>query len=312
MAPKLDADFLHAFRTGTLTREQVDRHVPTDRGAMIFLLMQLSAIVSTPAPAGGANTPSGTIPPYQKPEKKSTRKGKKRGGQPGHEGHSRTPPVRIDRRETHQLPACPNCGGELKRTGDARTRVLEDIPDDLQPEVVEHTIHRDWCPCCRQQVEPKVPDALPKCTLGHRTLALSAWLYYGLGVTISQILQVFNCHLAMKLTAGGLLQMWHRMALLFEPWYDQIHRHCLDAGVLHADETGWRVEGETWWMWCFSTKDSTYDMLDRSRGHPALNQFFVEEFQGVLVSDFWSAISGRPTTRYRGCIKSVGRTCCGN
>ena len=246
MPAKIDADFRQAFRAGTLPREQAERHVPTDRGAMLFLLMQLSVLVGTPAPAGGANTPSGTIPPYQKPEKKSTRQGKKRGGQPGHDGPSRTPPVRIDRRETHPLPACPNGGGERKRTG-------------------------------------------PKCTLGHRTLALSAWLYDGLGVTISPILQVFNGHLVMKWTAGGLLPMGHRLALLFEPWYDQIHRHCLDAGVWHADETGGRVDGEPWWMGCFRTNDATYSRLDRSRGHPALNQFFIEEFPGILVSDFWSA-----------------------
>jgi len=49
--------------------------------------------------------------------------------------------------------------------------------------VTEHAIHRDWCPCCRKPVEPRVPDALPDCTLGNRNVVLSAWLHYGLGVT---------------------------------------------------------------------------------------------------------------------------------
>ena len=108
-------------------------------------------------------------------------------------------------------------------------------------------------------------------------------------VTISQIVEVFNQHLQLKLSAGGLMQMWHRLADVFGPWYEQIHRHCLDAGILHADETGWRVEGETWWLWCFSTDDATFYMLDESRGHPALDKFFVSEFDGVLVTDFWAA-----------------------
>lgn len=58
---------------------------------------------------------------------------------------------------------------------------------------------------------------------------------------------------------------------------------------MHADETGWRVEGETWWVWCFSTSDATCYQLDRSRGHPALEQFFTDAFDGILVSDFWAA-----------------------
>src|SRR6476659_3268848 len=48
--------------------------------------------------------------------------------------------------------------------------------------------------------------------LGNHTLALAAWLSYGLGVTVSQIVAVFNRHLQLPLTPGGLVQMWHRLA----------------------------------------------------------------------------------------------------
>jgi hypothetical protein len=287
-APSLDPKFVAAFRAGTLTQAQADASLPRDRAAVIFLLLQLSAVVAGGSgPANGAHTPSGSLPPYAKP--KTGKRRKKPGGQNGHPGHSRPQPTCIDRTENHQLPVCPHCGGELQRTGQTRTRIIEDIPDDLKAETVEHTIHRDWCPGCQKQVEPKVLDALPQCTLGHRTVALAAWLYYGLAVTISQIVAVFNQHLQLKLSAGGLMQMWHRLADILQPWYEQIRRCCLDAGVLCADETGWRVEGETWWLWCFSTDDATFYMLDESRGHPALDKFFVEEFNGVLVSDFWAA-----------------------
>jgi transposase len=287
--PNLDSQFVAAFRAGTLTQAQAEASLPRDRSAVIFLLLQLSAAVAggSATPASGAHSPPGSVPPYAKP--KTAPRRNNRGGQKGHLGHSRQRPTRIDRHETHQSPVCPDCGGQLQRTGQTRTRIIEDIPDDLKAETVEHTIHRDWCPCCRKQVEPKVADALPQCTLGHRTVAFAAWLYFGLGITISQIVAVFNQHLQLKLSAGGLMQMWHRLADVFEPWYEQIHRHCLDAGVLHADETGWRVEGETWWLWCFSTDDATCYQLDRSRGHPALDKFFVSEFAGVLVSDFWAA-----------------------
>lgn len=288
LAPSLDPQFVAAFRAGTLTPAQAEAAVPDgDRAAFIFLLLRLSTTVGAAAPAGGAHTPSGSLPAYAKGKAEPRRK--KRGARNGHPGSSRPRPTRIDRRETHQLPACPHCGGRLQRTGQTRTRIIEDIPDDLKPEAVEHTIHRDWCPGCQTQVEPKVADALPQCTLGHRTLALAAWLYYGLAVTVSQIVAVFNGHLQLKLTPGGLLQMWHRLADVLTPWYEQIRRCCLDAGVLHADETGWRVEGRTWWLWCFSSADATCYQLDRSRGHPALDRFFTAEFDGVLVTDFWAA-----------------------
>jgi transposase len=287
VAPILDPAVLAAFRSGTLTPEQAEAVLPRDRAAAVFFLLQLSTALGSPTPAGGAHTPSGTVPPYAKPSASPRRK--KRGAVPGHPGAARPRPEHIDRRETHQLPACPTCGGELTRTGRTRTRLVEDIPDDLKPEVTEHTLHRDWCPCCRKQVEPRVPDALPNCALGNRTIVLSAWLHYGLGVTTRQIVDVFNGHLRLPSTDGGLTQMWHRLAGVLTPWYEQIHRHCLDAGVLHADETGWRVEGRTWWLWCFTRADATYYLIDDSRGHPALDLFFVEQFRGILVTDFWAA-----------------------
>jgi transposase len=287
VAPILDPTVLAAFRCGTLTPEQADSVLPHDRAAAIFFLLRLSNALGSPPSAGGAHTPSGTVPPYAKPS--ATPRRKKRGAAAGHPGAARPRPEQVDRHESHQLPACPSCGGALTRTGRTRTRLVEDIPDDLRPEVTEHTIHRDWCPGCKKQVEPPVPDALPNCALGNRTVALSAWLHYGLGVTTRQIVGVFNGHLRLPLTDGGLTQMWHRLAHVLGPWYEQIHRHCLDAGVLHADETGWRVEGRTWWLWCFTCGDATYYLLDESRGHPALDRFFVEEFAGVLVTDFWAA-----------------------
>lgn len=297
VAPTLDPTFVAAFRAGTLTPEHADAILPRDRAAAIFFLLQLSTTLGTPAPAGGAHTPSGTVPPYAKPAAPPRRK--TRGAVTGHPGAARPRPEQIDRHETHQLPACPTCGGTLTRTGRTRTRLVEDIPENLRPEVTEHTIHRDWCPCCKKQVEPQVPDALPACTLGNRTVALSAWLHYGLGVTTRQIVDVFSGHLKLPLTDGGLTQMWHRLARVLGPWYEQIHRHCLDAGVLHADETGWRVEGQTWWLWCFASTDATYYLIDESRGHPALDQFFVAEFGGVLVSDFWAAYDAVGRTRQK-------------
>jgi transposase len=168
-------------------------------------------------------------------------------------------------------------------------RYTEDIPKDITPVVTEQTIHRDWCPCCRKHVEPIVPDALPKATLGNRVLVLSAWLHYGLGNTLSQIVEIFNHHLQIKLTDGGLIQMWYRLQAILFGWYLQIQAEAMTSAVLHADETGWRINGKTHWLWCFSTPELTFYMIDRSRGSPALRKFFQQEFQGTLISDFWGA-----------------------
>jgi transposase len=240
--------------------------------------------------AAAAHQPSSTIPPFQKPSSKlkSNKKGKP-GAKIGHKGASRKKPERIDHHVDHMLPCCPHCEGKLLRTGDTRTRITEDMPADLKFETTEHTIHSDWCPRCKKRVEPKLPEVLPQCTLGNRLLAFTGWMHYGNGLTISQISATLNYHLQIKITDGGLVQIWHRLAEILWPWYEQIHAECLGAAVLHADETGWRVNGKTHWLWCFTQSKATFYMIDSSRGHAALEKFFVEEFDGVLITDFWAA-----------------------
>ncbi len=233
------------------------------------------------------STPSGQRPIYTKPPA-AKRKGKP-GARKGHKGSCRSRPQRIDRREEHRLECCPDCGGELRRCKRKRTRTIEDILEDLRAEAVEHTLHRDYCPSCKKHVEPIVPDALANAALGHRVVSLTAWFHYGLGITIDQIREILGYHLQTYLSGGGLVAMWHRLGGILNEWYEQIAEQARESSVLHADETGWRMNGQPHWLWCFAGKETCLYMIDRSRGGPALEKFFIEAFDGVLITDFWSA-----------------------
>ena len=276
-----------------LTEQQAREIFAQGEEAVVFALLQLAKMAAQGNPASDSNShaaPSGMKPPHLKPRTGGKRK-KKPGRKPGHVGSRRPkpPPERVDACEEHQAECCPQCGGPLNRCAETRTRYIEDIPQDIRPVVTEHVIHRDWCPQCQKKVEPPVPDALRGSPLGHRVLVLTAWLHYALGNTLAQIVDVLGFHLQFRLTRGGLLQMWYRLQEVLYPWYEQIQRDALNSAVLHADETGWRVNGKTHWLWCFTTPRLTYYMIHRSRGQPALLEFFITEFAGILVSDFWGA-----------------------
>ena len=233
------------------------------------------------------STPSGMVPVYAKANTPKRRK--KPGAKNGHPGSRRGRPARIDRREVHRLKQCPHCGGRVQRCHRRRTRIIEDIPEDIHPEVTEHTIHRDYCPHCKKDVEPVVAEAMPGATLGHRLVALTAWLHYGLGITIAQIVDILGYHLQTTLTPGGLIHAWHRLGDVLKAWYGQMAEEARKSAHLHADETGWRVNGQTHWLWCFANAQVCYYMVDRCRGSPVLQKFFIDAFQGVLITDFWSA-----------------------
>jgi transposase len=304
----LDSASLNALLGPDLTAEQAALIFQQGQEAVVFALLTLAkqlAEKQSTASVPDPSTPSGQTPPYTKPTGK--RRARAKGAKPGHPGRRRPAPTRIDQREDHTLSACPNCHEPVRPCRSSRTRIIEDIPADITPVVTEHTIHRYWCPQCRDTVEPVVTEALPGSTIGLRVVVLSAWLHYLLGTTLAQIVDVFNFHLQFKLSPGGLVQMWHRLREVLFAWYLEIQAQALDSAVLHADETGWRVNGKTYWLWCFTSKGVTFYMIDRRRGSPALKKFFKKEFAGVLVTDFWGAYNAVVCAQKQKCLPHLLR-----
>lgn len=231
-------------------------------------------------------TPSGMQPVYAKSsiKRRKSRPGRKK----GHKGSRRQKPSHIDKHQEHELCNCPDCQNPDIKQVDTRTRYIERIVPQ-QTEVTEHTINRYWCGCCKKIVEAKVTDALPGSTIHIHTLVLAAWLHYGLGITLEKILQILNKFSQMQVSKGGLIQAWHQLAGILKPIYDDIGKQALKSAVLHIDETGWRVLGKTYWLWCFANHNLVYFVIDRSRGSPVIKKVLGKLFNGILISDFFGA-----------------------
>ena len=284
-----------------LTEEKARALYAQGEEAVIFALLQLNALARQKQAGAGVDpaTPSSQIPVYKKPTGKKRKA--KRGQKKGHKGACRKPPLKIDRFVEHRLECCPDCGGAVGPARATRTRVIEDI-QQAEVETTEHTIHAHYCPRCKKRVEAKVLDALPKSTLGTRALALSAWLHYGLGQTISQVAALFDSLFHFEVSAGGLSQQWARLAVILLAWYEQIAEQARASAVLHADETGWRVEGQTHWLWCFVTPTLSYYVIDRTRGSPVVNGFLGDCYQGTLITDFYSAYNKVTANKRQVCM----------
>ena len=59
--------------------------------------------------------------------------------------------------------------------------------------------------------------------------------------------------------------------------------------MLHADETGWRINGVTVWLWAFATRHYCYYLIDPRRGAAVVQQVLGTLFAGILITDFWGA-----------------------
>ncbi len=149
------------------------------------------------------STPSGAAPVHAKSQ--SRRSGKKPGAKRCHPGSRRPRRERVDRYTNHQsLAECPGCNALLPSPRRSRKRIAEDLPSErVSAEVTEHHLPEHWCSSCRQWVTPVVADAVPRADLGHRIVAFTAWLRYGLGVPISHAMAILRYPLQTKPPEDG-------------------------------------------------------------------------------------------------------------
>ena len=231
-------------------------------------------------------TPSGMTPVYLKPV--ALKRKKKPGRKKGHQGVARKTPQKVDNYEEHTLDQCGQCHTPLNKPVKDYKRYVEDIPPVI-PKVTEHTVYGYWCPKCRKIVWPKITQALPNSMIGLRTVVYTAWLHYLIGVSVNNIVKVLAVFSSFTITTGGLTQAWKNLALTLEPFYHDIGQNISKSAVLHADETGWRLNGKTHWLWCFATSKFCYYIITKSRGSPVVKDILGAIFKGILICDFYGA-----------------------
>jgi len=232
-------------------------------------------------------TPSGMTPTYLKPVKNKRKK--RPGRKKGHAGVSRLKPEEIDHFKEHALNRCPDCQTPVKDSVKQYKRYTEDIPPIEKPEVTEHTVHGYWCPKCQNVVFAPVTEALPNAMIGLRLVVFTAWLHYLVGVSVPNIVRILSVVCRFNISAGGLTQAWKKLAILLEPFYRDIEQRVSTSAVLNADETGWRLNGVTHWLWCFTTRNLCYYLITKSRASPVVKDILGTLFKGVLICDFWGA-----------------------
>ena len=214
---------------------------------------------------------------------------KRSGRKPGHDGAFRAIPKTVDRTIDVPCAKCPECRVKLVEP-QARELYQTDIPP-IAPQVTKFVVHGGTCPCCgkyRQgRHEEQITDPTPVVTnvLGPRVLAMAADWKHRLGIVYRKITELFDTCFSLRVSPGALARAEIRFARRALPTYEWLIDALRRAGVVHADETGWRISRRSAWLWVFASKDITIYAIRFSRGHEVPADMLGEDFSGVLIVD---------------------------
>ena len=226
----------------------------------------------------GLKAKSGRKPPAQLGPRKQRRHGFAR--------RRMTPTRQVE----HVVERCPDCGTQLSGGWTQRTREVIELPQ-VPAEVTEHVYIARNCPACRRRCLPPAEldgVVLGQQRLGVNLLSLIATLREEARLPIAVIQRYLDTVHQLRLSVGAIVSAIHRTAQRAQPVVARIVDRIRASPVVHADETGWRQDGNNGYVWTFSTPTQRY-FLRRGRGKAVVDEVLGEGFAGVLVSDFYAA-----------------------
>jgi len=213
---------------------------------------------------------------------------RKIGAQIGHTKQIRKKCENFDKTVFVNIDHCPDCGSEeLSRTQEVREKYVEDIPPQ-RSFTTRYVIERRYCRNCKRLVEGEVTDALPHARIGLNAMFIVVWLKVGLRLTVSAIPQVLKKICGLTLSEGEVIKICDLISEALGPYYDELISEVRTADARYMDETSWREQGKTIWMWAFVVKGVTLYKIAHSRGHEVPLEVLGPGPNGVDIHDRWA------------------------
>jgi transposase len=228
----------------------------------------------------GSSTPSSQMP--LKPNTLPERQARRGGARPGHVGHGRsaTSPAQADRVETVPLSTthCADCRGLLETRGFVARTVIEIPP--VRAQRVLYRLETKRCGRCRRTFHARAPAVLPHALYGNELVTHVITQHYVQGVPLGRLED------QLRIGYGSLVGTLHRVAALLAPVGPPLLREYRQAPVKHADETGWRTDGQNGYVWLFATKTLSLFRFRPTRSAAVPQEIFgPRRLPGVLVVD---------------------------
>ena len=172
-----------------------------------------------------------------------------------------------------------------------RTRQVIHVPV-VAVEVIEHVYIERRCPLRGHRNVPKVElgeQVVGKNRLSSSTMAMIASLHEVGRLPLEQIQWLLSSFHKLKLSVGEIVRVLHIVAGKAAGTKARLREELRSSPVVHADETGWRQDGQNGYLWSFSGEQVHYVAAEASRASEVVRRVLGEDFRGVLVSDFYSA-----------------------
>ncbi len=237
-------------------------------------------------------------------------KAKKPGAPVGHPGWFRPRPDHFDRLILVPAPCdCPFCKARVKARPDLAPydHIQEDWIDG-QYRVTCYRHEEGRCTRCRRWVRQPGPGELLRAMIGPEARAASLYLRFDIGMTCRKVTRAFAGLTNMAFTPASLLGFEKQAAELAKPLAADVAKKLRACENTHADETYWRIGGESGYGWFHGNEHLAHFRIVPTRSGKVSRAILGEDYQGNLTTDCYAGYDAHKTKSKQKCLAHVKRT----
>ena len=228
--------------------------------------------------------------------RRKKRSGKKRGGQPGHKGHSRLQlaPEVVDEVVVLFPEHCEVCQEVPPREAHGKPwvhQVVDLLADGGGRHVIEYRCCAVLCTC--GEVVGAPVDKVPSSSFGPRLSSTVSALTGNFQLSRRQVVIVLDEVFGISMSLGSVSNIEERMSKALAVASDEAMQSAESAAVKHVDETSWIRDFERCSAWVFATALVSVFRIAADGKRKTLRKLLKHQ-RGILVSDrasvflYWS------------------------
>jgi hypothetical protein len=126
-------------------------------------------------------------------------------------------------------------------------------------------MHAVCCPTCQKQVRAALPDEF-RAGYGSHATAITSLLHGRYRLSVDETSEVLKDLFELPMSTGSVVTSCEWTSEALKPAYDEVSAVLPQQAIANVDETGWKQNAISHWLWTVVTPIATLFHINRSQG----------------------------------------------
>lgn len=249
------------------------------------------------------NSKNSSKPPST--DKKKNKQSPKGGAKRGHAGHFRKlfPQEKVTKQVISPLTICPHCGSKDLRKKSSQILQQVELPD-IDPIVTQIECERAKCECCHKNLKAPFPEEYQHSHFGPRLITFIGMCSSVYRLSKRSTRELLEMIFKINISLGSVPAQERKLSKGLKPLHEKLKEQIDKAPIAYVDETSFREQAQTRYVWTASNKSITWLKVLPGRSIVNLNHVRPRGDPGITVTDRYQVYAYK---KHQYCLAHIKR-----